>query len=325
MRIETKVKIGISFRREFPPEMVMDYAREAEALGFEEVWVVEDCFYASGIAAAAAILASTEKVRVGLGIMPVVARNPVFTAMEIATIGRMYPGRFIAGIGHGVKRWMEQIGAYPRSPLGAMREGVEIMRGLLKGETVDYQGEQFQLSNGTLEYPPSEVPPIYLGVRGPRSLALAGELAEGTILAEFSSPAYVKWAREQIASGNKEGRKHAVTVFVYACACETKEEGRERLRPLVAQAILSGRKDMYFAAMGVEKEMQAIRAPGDAETAAARIPDTWIDQLGIFGGAADWEAGLDAFAQAGADTVVLVPLPELGMGQARAFAKELFG
>lgn len=324
MGMDSKVKIGISFRREFPPETVMAYAREAEALGFEEVWVVEDCFYASGIAAAAAILASTDKVRVGLGIMPVVARNPVFTAMEIATIGRMYPGRFIAGVGHGVKRWMEQIGAYPRSPLGAMREGVEIMRGLLKGETVDYQGEQFRLNKGILEYPPSEVPPIYLGVRGPKSLALAGEAADGTILAEFSSPAYVRRAREQIARGNKTGRKHTVTVFVYACACETREEGRERLRPLVAQAILSGRKDMYFTAMGVEKEMQAIRALRDAEKVAARIPDAWIDQLGIFGGAADWEEGLGAFAREGADTVVLVPLPELGMGQARDFANLLF-
>jgi len=323
MGIETQVRVGISFRREFPPETVLAYAREAEALGFEEVWVVEDCFYASGIAAAAAILASTEKIRVGLGIMPVVARNPTFTAMEIATIGRMNPGRFIAGIGHGVKRWMEQIGAHPQSQMEAMRDGVAIMRGLLRGETVNYHGRQFHLENGKLEYPPVVVPPIYLGVRGPKSLALAGEMANGTILAEFSSPEYVRWAREQIAKGNKDDREHAVTVFVYACACETREEGRQRLRPLVAKAILSRRKDMYFTAMGLGKELKALQELGDVDTVKAQIPDFWIDQLGIFGTAADWEAGLDAFAQAGADTVVLVPLPELGMGQVKAFAETL--
>jgi 5,10-methylenetetrahydromethanopterin reductase len=324
MGMHVDVKTAISFRREFPQETVMVYAKEAEALGFEELWVVEDCFYASGIAPAAAILASTERMRVGLAIMPVVARNPVFSAMEIATIERMYPGRFIAGVGHGVEGWMRQIGAYPRSPLGAMREGVEIMRGLLAGETLNYDGKQFQLQNGKLVYPPMEEPPIYLGVRGPKSLALSGEIANGTILAEFSSPAYVRWAREQIAKGNTDGKKHNVTVFAYACACETREEGRERLRPLVAKAILSGSKDMYFTSMGVGEELKELQALGEIGAVAQRIPDDWIDQLGIYGQPYDWQVALDAFAKSGADTVVLVPLPELGMGQVKAFAQYLF-
>jgi len=324
MGMHAKIKIAISFRREFPQEQVLVYAKEAEALGFEELWVVEDCFYASGIAPAAAILASTERMRVGLAIMPVVARNPVFTAMEIATIERMYPGRFIAGVGHGVERWMRQIGAYPRSPLGAMREGVEIMRGLLAGETVNYEGKQFKLDHGKLVYPPEKASPIYLGVRGPKSLALSGEIANGTILAEFSSPAYVRWAREQIDTGNAGRKEHNVIVFAYACASESHEEGRERLRPLVAKAILSRSKDMYFTAMGVGKEMKELQAMGDMDTVAKHIPDGWIDQLGIYGRADDWQAGLDAFADAGTDTVVLVPLPELGMAQVKAFAEYLF-
>jgi len=324
MGIDKKVHVGVCFRREYSPEKALQFAIESEALGFEEVWVVEDCFYASGVAAAAATLASTKKMRVGLGIMPAVARNPVFSAMEIATIGCMYPGRFIAGVGHGVEGWMRQIGAYPRSQLTALREAVEIMRGLIHGERVNYAGKQFTLDDGVLAYPPAVVPPIYLGVRGPKSLALSGEIADGTILAEYASPAYTAWAREQIEKGNQQRRKHGVTVFVYAHACDTHEEGRELFRPLVAKAILSGRKDIYFTTIADEDELRTLRKIDNPEEVAKRIPDAWIDQMGIFGQPQDWKRSLEAFGQAGADTVLLVTLPEQGMKQVTRFAHYLF-
>ena len=103
----TNCNLGIMFRREYPPEALPDFARRTEAAGFDELWVVEDCFYASGPASAATTLACTKSLMVGLGIMPVVVRNPVFTAMEIATLARMHPGRFLPGLGHGVAGWMQ--------------------------------------------------------------------------------------------------------------------------------------------------------------------------------------------------------------------------
>ena len=116
------INVGIMFRREYAPETLPDFARRTEAAGFDELWVVEDAFYTSGIATAATALAHTSRLTVGLGIMPAVARNPVFTAMEIATLARTYPGRFLPGIGHGVAEWMRQIGAFPQSQLRALEE-----------------------------------------------------------------------------------------------------------------------------------------------------------------------------------------------------------
>ena len=107
--------LGIMFRREHAPEDLPDFARRAEEAGFNELWVVEDCFYSSGIASAATALAFTNAIMIGVGIMPAVVRNPVFTAMEIATLSRLYPGRFLPGLVHGVASWMRQIGAFPRS------------------------------------------------------------------------------------------------------------------------------------------------------------------------------------------------------------------
>ena len=120
MNTRIECNIGIMFRREHEPEKLPDFAIKSEAANFNELWIVEDCFYGSGIASAAVALANTKTISVGLGIMPSVVRNPVFAAMEIATLARLYPGRFFPGIGHGMAKWMKQIGALPKSQLSAL-------------------------------------------------------------------------------------------------------------------------------------------------------------------------------------------------------------
>ena len=96
MKKQRDYNLGIMFRREHAPEALPEFARRADEAGFDELWVVEDCFYGSGIASAAVALACTETISVGVGIMPAVARNPVFTAMEVATLARLFPGRFMS-------------------------------------------------------------------------------------------------------------------------------------------------------------------------------------------------------------------------------------
>jgi 5,10-methylenetetrahydromethanopterin reductase len=137
--------LGIMFRREHAPEYLPPFARRAEEAGFDELWVVEDCFYGGGIASAATALACTDTISVGLGIMPAVVRNPVFTAMEIATLSRLYPGRFLPGLGHGVAHWMRQIGAFPESQLAALEETTVAIREMLNGERLTYRGRQVNL------------------------------------------------------------------------------------------------------------------------------------------------------------------------------------
>ena len=88
--------------------------RHSRPRGVDQLWVIEDCFYTAGISLAATALARTESLTVGIGILPAVARNPAVTAMEIATLAKLAPGRLLAGIGHGVQEWMDQMGAAPR-------------------------------------------------------------------------------------------------------------------------------------------------------------------------------------------------------------------
>jgi alkanesulfonate monooxygenase SsuD/methylene tetrahydromethanopterin reductase-like flavin-dependent oxidoreductase (luciferase family) len=301
--------LGIMFRREHAPEKLPDFARWAEVAGFDELWIVEDCFYSSGIASATTALACTDSITVGVGIMPAVVRNPVIAAMEIATLARLYPGRFLPGFGHGVAGWMRQIGAFPRSQLKALEE-----------VTVTH------LEHTKLVHPPDQIPPISLGVVGPKSLVLSGRVADGTILSEYSNPAYVSWAREQIISGNLEGDhnfEHRLTVFAFAGTASTTAAGRNKLRPMVAEALASSGIDPKLAAMGILPQVREYRKGGGQEYLEAKIPDAWIDQLTIAGTPEDWRLAIDQFVEIGTHSIILVPLPDVGLDEMDMFARHI--
>jgi alkanesulfonate monooxygenase SsuD/methylene tetrahydromethanopterin reductase-like flavin-dependent oxidoreductase (luciferase family) len=142
-------------------------------------------------------------VTVGIGILPAVVRNPAFAAMELATLAGAFPGRVHAGIGHGVASWMEQVGAVPASWLTSIRETTDAVRELLHGRTVTMSGTHVRLDEVRLEFPPAVPPPVSLGVRGPRSVAVAGAHADGLVLAEPTPPPYVASARARLDAARR--------------------------------------------------------------------------------------------------------------------------
>ena len=211
--------IGAVFLPQLPPERLRDVARAADQAGLDELWLWEDCFRESGIASAAAALAWTGRLRVGVGLLPVPLRNVALTAMEIATLHRLFPGRVMVGVGHGVQNWMGQVGAQVESPVTLLREYVTALRALLNGEMVTAAGRYVCLNGVRLDWPPLPVPDLIVGASGPLSLRLCGEVAGGTILTGGTSPDGVHQARQLIDEGRLAGGRsetHSVTVYVLA-------------------------------------------------------------------------------------------------------------
>ncbi len=209
------VSIGAMLRREIPPSDLAQAARSLDGV-YDELWVVEDLPYAGGIAQLATVLAATEHARIGHGIAPAPFRNPVALAMEWAALAEMYPGRLIAGVGHGVGEWMAQIGGAVASPLALLEETLVVVRGLLAGDEVTIDGRYVTVAGAKLQFPPRIVPPVMTGVTGPRSLRLSGAHSEGTVLPEGHGPDEIATARVRIDQGrDAEGRDddHRLTVF----------------------------------------------------------------------------------------------------------------
>ena len=193
--------LGVTFRPQLPPERLREVAQAAEAAGVAELWLWEDCFLEGGLTAAAAALAWTERLRVGVGLLPVPLRNPALAAMELATLARLFPGRLVPGLGHGVLDWMAQVGARAASPMGLLAEYTSAVRDLLHGRTVSAAGRYVRLDGVALDWPPAQVPPLLVGARGPKTLRLAGELADGVILDSGVTPDGVRAALAHVEQG----------------------------------------------------------------------------------------------------------------------------
>lgn len=299
-------QIGITFLPQLPAEELKEFAQLAEKAGFDSIMLWEDCFNAGGFSSAATLLSATQHIQVSIGILPVTVRNPVFTAMEISTLARLYPGRFIAGFGHGVEFWMKQIGAYPRSTLKALEETVTSVRQLLSGQEVSMTGTHVHLDKSKLLWPPPQVPPLYIGGIREKTLQLAGKLADGTILTGMSSPAYVRWAKKQIASAPSERPVNTCSVTI---GCQVSENGvtaREKARQWLVSCIGTG--EPHLAALGLEKEAPELIQKYGPEKAASQIPEAWLDELTASGTPQQAANAVQRLWDAGADSVVLQPL-----------------
>jgi alkanesulfonate monooxygenase SsuD/methylene tetrahydromethanopterin reductase-like flavin-dependent oxidoreductase (luciferase family) len=268
---------GVMFRREWPADRLMDIARDVEHRGLDELWVVEDLAFHGGFTQATAALAATNRITVGIGIAPAVVRNAAYTAMEIATLAQMFPGRFHMGYGHGVDFWIEQVGAAPASWMSSLREVVVATKQLLAGQNVTTDGAHVHLDNVQLVHAAAVVPPISLGVRGPRSMQLAADVADGIIFAEWSGPRYMEQVRAVVGDGPK------ITAFIQA------SPDRAALEAMLQEKLALPRFASQMAAYGDETPP--------------------LDELVISGDPATWRDQAQRWVAAGAAAVVFCPLP----------------
>ncbi|MGI5244383.1 LLM class flavin-dependent oxidoreductase [Dactylosporangium sp. CA-139066] len=211
--------LGTVFLPQLPPERLRDVVQAADGAGLEELWLWEDCFLEGGLTTAAAALAWTSRLRVGVGLLPVPLRNVAVSAMEIATLFRLFPGRAVIAAGHGVQDWMGQVGARAGSPLTLLREYTVALRALLRGERVSAQGRYVRLDGVALDWPPTGPAPILLGATGDRTLRLSGEVSDGTVLTGGTDPATVRRNRALIDEGRSAAGRtdlHPVVVYLHA-------------------------------------------------------------------------------------------------------------
>lgn len=269
----TTRRLGVMFDRARPPEELCGFARDLERIGVDEIWVVEDLGWGGAISAAATALAATGTITVGIGIVPVPLRNPAVLAMELATLARLHPSRLLAGIGHGVGAWMAQVGAAVASPLTLLEESFVAVRALLAGELVEMDGRYVHLAGVRLVHPPQTPPPLLAGVMKPRSLALAGRVADGTILAEGTGPEAITAALRHICAPGP----HRLVVLTHLCVENDSNALERALAPVRHE----------FGTLQGTGESEVFAAAGTAIVAAQHIRSLW---------------------EAGADTVVLRPV-----------------
>jgi len=218
-------------------------AQAAERLGFDSFWVPEDCVFPGAFSSGAAIATATSRIKIGTAVINPYTRHPVLIAMELAALDQLSGGRAILGLGASLRLWIEeQMGIDYAKSLSALRDAVAIIRRLLAGEEVAYQGRVFQASAGmrlNLE-PERTAVPIYLATMAPKAVELTGEVADGWIPFGAESAA-VRRGLEHLRQGAaRAGRSLAdfdCGAFLLTAVAEDDRAAREAVKPVLATTL----------------------------------------------------------------------------------------
>jgi probable F420-dependent oxidoreductase len=292
----------------------VDLAVRAEALGYTDVWTAEvggtDAF-----TPLAAIAARTKTVRLGTALAPVFTRPPALTAMTAAGLQALSGGRFVLGVGTSspaiVGDWM---GLEFDRPLSRVREYVTVLRDMLAGKKVSFDGETLHASNFRLQIDPGAPVPIWLGALGPAMCRLAGRVADG-VQFFLVTPGGVRQPLEHVAAGAREaGRDPAdLEVFVRLPVVLGEDEALVRF---MGKRLLTGYATVpaYNASLrrqGFEPEAEAIAeawGSGERDRATGLFSDAMLDAFLVHRSVEDVLARVADLRAAGVTTPVLMPL-----------------
>ncbi|MFW5942718.1 MAG: LLM class flavin-dependent oxidoreductase [Chloroflexota bacterium] len=178
------MELGIEIIPDMPVDEVVETARRAEALGYTTCLVADEGFMHDVYVLLGAIAQHSSRLRLG----PVTngyTRHPAVTAVAMASLSQMTGGRAVLTLVAGGSYVLRPMGLERQAPLTVVRESVELMRRLWRGERVSWQGRRFQLDEAQLAAGSSDGPldiPIWIAGRGPKMLQLSGAVADGVLL-----------------------------------------------------------------------------------------------------------------------------------------------
>ena len=290
-----------------PASQIRGLAQRLEELGFKNAWVAEDYFELAAFPTAGAMLGATERLNIGIGIVSSVVRHPAVTAMEIATLDGIFPGRLTAGIGHGVPIWTRQMGLFPKSTLKSLRECVQIVRRLLDGETVTQHDGHFYCDNIKLSQN-SPGMKILTGIVGPKSLELSGEIADGVITSVLAGPEYIDFAKAHVSAGaDKAGRtaSQALPVLALYAVHADREVALSAAGHAVAHYLMAMGASPLTAPLGINDEIAQLLELGEPDAIYNEMPKDWIGKLAVAGTPEECAARIQELLDAGAAQVGL--------------------
>jgi 5,10-methylenetetrahydromethanopterin reductase len=329
-------RIGVMQLSMEPLDEMVETAKVMDREGMDTIWLAEAYPWwrkhgmeaRSSTVTSALIANATERLTVAWGIISPFTRHPVQAAMDARVVQEAAgPGRFLLGFGTS-KIFLNNARLNSRKTLGPMREAVEIVRGVLAGDAFEYQGETFSASvpplSGEAETP-REVPPVYVAATAPKMQALAGEIADGCLTPSITTPAFVRYTRENVKADIDIG------CTVVASIGEDREQGRDGAREIAGMYLankvqnIRGAADTLLELAGIEQEEIAPVAEamerGGRLAAKAEVSDALLDKCKpIAGTPQECIAAIEEYREAGCTHVML----EL-WGDRRHEQIELFG
>jgi 5,10-methylenetetrahydromethanopterin reductase len=308
------MRFSLRLNNDLPPAEYVTLAQAAEAAGFDQFWVSNDLFLRFGPAILLAVAQATRRIEVGTGILNPYTFHPGEMAMLAATMDELTGNRFNLGLAAGAGEFLKWVGIEQAAPLATVRETVQAVRALLRGERVEMQGQVLRWEREAyLRFDAPRVTPIFVGAMGPKMLALAGELADGALPLLFP-PEHYFGVRPYLDEGLPRRDPALPPLDFAACIWVSLAEDRAAARRVLAQKVA-----YYGHALGplIWNRLGLVRADFDAieqammverdEEKAIGLVDARMLRIGIVGGAHDVIERLEPLVAAGAQHLSFGP------------------
>jgi 5,10-methylenetetrahydromethanopterin reductase len=202
------VRFGINYMPTGSPFVVVRWARLVEQLGYEILGISDSQSICRDVYMTLALCAvNTERIRLGPRVITPVTRHPAVAAGAAATLDELAPKRTLLGLGSGDSAAFN-IGLRPAS-LAELREYAETVRALLTTGTATYHG-----APATLTWKRATVP-LYLAASGPKTLRLAGRIADGVVIRTGIAPEVVRDSIAQVEAGAREAGRDPATLDLW--------------------------------------------------------------------------------------------------------------
>src|SRR5438128_3620459 len=315
-------RIGVMQLTMEPLEEMLESARVMDRAGMDTIWLAEayPWWRKHGMEARSSTVVSgliakeTERLTVGWGIISPFTRHPVQVAMDARVVQEAAgPGRFLLGFGTS-KIFLNNARLNGKRTLGPMRDAVQIVRGVLSGKPFTYEGDTWSADVPGLQdeaQTPRDVPPVYVAATAPKMQALAGEIADGCLTPSITTPAFVRYTRENVAADIDIGCTVVASIHE-----SDRDAGRDGAREIAGMYLankvqnIKGAADTLLECAGIE--MDEIRPVAEAMERGGRlaakeqVTDALLDKCRpIAGTPEDCIASIEEYRDAGCTHVML--------------------
>ena len=294
------------------------YARLAEHAGYESLWVTERYFHEEICSLLGYLGATTDRLKLGVGVANPYTRNPALLAMASATLDRLTGGRFVLGLGRSERAVVQDKMGIPYGDApAAMRGCVSLVRRLLAGERVSETAGPFRLSGAKLATTPVQSRlPIYLAAIGRKGLRLAGAIADGVLLNAYVPPAYVRYAVAEIRTAAQEAGRDPDAIDIACMLVMRPTDDPQALMPGLKKRLVRLLDEAYVGEILLDKGgfdpsiLGPLRASyaGDGGTAAVElIGDDMVEAFYLLGPDDACRRRVAEYRHAGVDLPLLLP------------------
>ena len=339
-RMSPPFRVGVMQLTMEPLDEMLESARVMDRAGMDTIWLAEAYPWwrkhgmeaRSSTVVSALMARETERLAIGWGIISPFTRHPVQVAMDARVVQEAAgPGRFLLGFGTS-KIFLNNIRSQTKKTLGPMRDAVSIVRGVLGGEPFSYDGDTWSADVPGLSddaHTPREVPPVYVAATAPKMQALAGEISDGCLTPSITTPAFVRYTRENVAADIDIG------CTVVASIHETdRDAGRDGAREIAGMYLankvqnIQGSADTLLDLANLEQDeirpVAEAMERGGRLAAKAEVTDAILDKCKpIAGTPEDCIAAIEEYREAGCTHVMLELWGDRRHDQIRLFGEKV--